>query len=266
MKLYIIIIATLISVISTQKPIISITSPIRGTVYKAGTYAPIAWYNPTVDTINGLLLSQGHDTNLKPILQIADSIPAKNLIYSWRIPIDIPPANDYVFVFGLALDRVYAGPFTITAPDVSVPSNNSTSTPISPTSDINKPTSSPINSPSPSENNNESLSGGIIAAIVVPIVVVVLIAFIYFYKRRNKNKLPKDTFVIDKLDPRLNIKESDFSSVEGVKFYKPAVDYEEEGYNKIHDDYPTDAFCKPFGNTNDKNNQNIEYIKPSIEK
>ncbi|KAI9307739.1 hypothetical protein BJ944DRAFT_285988 [Cunninghamella echinulata] len=259
MKLSVIIITALISVTSAQQPIISITSPIRGTVYKAGTYVPIAWYNPTVDTINGLLLSQGHGTNLQPILQIADTIPAKNLIYSWKIPIDIPPANDYVFVFGLGFDKVYAGPFTITAPDASTPSNNSTTTPISPTSNGNKSTFSSINSSRSSENNNESLSGGIIAAIVIPIV----IAFIYFYKRRNKNNLPKDTFIIDKLDPRLNIKESDFSSMEGVKFSKPAVDYEDEGFNKIHDDYPTDTFCKPFGNANDKNNQKINHNKVS---
>ncbi|KAI9300653.1 hypothetical protein BJ944DRAFT_234633 [Cunninghamella echinulata] len=104
-----------------------------------------------------------------------------------------------------------------------------------------------------------------IAAIVVPIVVLITIAVIlYFYKKRGKKyKSPKYSFVIYDSDPRLNIKKNEFNDAENVKYAKLTIDHKEEGYNKVHDNYPADAFCKSLGNTTNMAGQNVEYIKPT---
>ncbi|CAO3633793.1 unnamed protein product [Cunninghamella echinulata] len=42
----------------------------------------------------------------------------------------------------------------------------------------------------------------------------------------------------------MNLDEDDDAKF--TKFIKNREDMEEEGCNKIHDDYPTNAFCKPY--------------------
>ncbi|KAI9301396.1 hypothetical protein BJ944DRAFT_243311 [Cunninghamella echinulata] len=117
----------------------------------------------------------------------------------------------------------------------------------------------------PPTSTNSRFRDEYIVAIVVPIVVVVGIAVaIYFYKKREKKyKIPKDPFVIDDSDPRINSKETVFDSNENIEYAKLTVNDEKTGYNKINDNHPADAFCKPLGNTTDMADQNIEYIKPT---
>ncbi|KAI9304607.1 hypothetical protein BJ944DRAFT_240398 [Cunninghamella echinulata] len=112
---------------------------------------------------------------------------------------------------------------------------------------------SPLSNDSNADNTNVTggLSGGIIAAIVVPVVFVVLIAIavvIYFYKKKEKKKykFPKDPFVIDESDPRLNTKDNAFNNI------PPG------GPNENTEDSQTTTYIKPSeGMDNDK------YIKPS---
>ncbi|CAO3645958.1 unnamed protein product [Cunninghamella echinulata] len=181
MKLSAIIVAALVSVVAAQQaPIISVTSPLKGTVYKAGQDAIITWINPTVDTINGLMLSKGPETALQPVTQIAASVPAKAQTYTWKIPADITPGTDYAFVFGQSPTQAYAGHFTIQAANGGTPppANNGTS-PSAPatTTGAAKPTTSPTSgssapngtkpstgsSPSPSTSGANGLTGSAIA-------------------------------------------------------------------------------------------------------
>ncbi|CAO3634022.1 unnamed protein product [Cunninghamella echinulata] len=103
-----------------------------------------------------------------------------------------------------------------------------------------------------------------IAIIVISLLLIAIAIFIYFYKSRgNKYKFPKDPFVIDDSDPRLNSKDTEFNDADITKYAKLTIDNEEESYNKPNDDYPADSFCKPLGNTIDMDDQNSKYIKPT---
>ncbi|KAI9307741.1 hypothetical protein BJ944DRAFT_228366 [Cunninghamella echinulata] len=57
---------------------------------------------------------------------------------------------------------------------------------------------------------------------------------------------------------------ADFSSTHISKSDGQTINKEEEKINKLHyDGHSTDTYCKLFENTSEKNNQNVEYIKPS---
>ncbi|KAI9304621.1 hypothetical protein BJ944DRAFT_266583 [Cunninghamella echinulata] len=183
MKLSAIIVAALVSVVSAQQtpPIISVTSPLKGYSYKAGQDAIITWINPTVDTINGLMLSKGPDTALQPVTQIAASIPAKDQKYVWKVPADITPGDDYAFVFGQSPNQAYAGHFSITAATGGTPppaSNGTATTAPATTTAATKPSTAPSSgsssapsgtkpntgsSPSPSNSGASGLTGTAIA-------------------------------------------------------------------------------------------------------
>ncbi|CAO3653083.1 unnamed protein product [Cunninghamella echinulata] len=273
MKLSVIFLVILISVVSAQQPAVTITYPKNGAILKAGTNAMITWNNPTVDFVNGIVLGKGTATDVQPIEKIAGMIPAFELSYTWKIPANFSSGNDYFFIFGQTANQAIAGPFTISS-DSTSNTNNSTTGSNPPSSSINNGSSntSPDSNKgievSINNSNNGGLSGGIIAAIVIPVVVLALVIiaiFLFFYKKREKkNELPGDTFVLDKSDPRLNLNQTDFSSIHTSKSDKQTINNEEEKINKVHDDdYSTDTYCKLFENTTDKNSQNVEYIKPS---
>lgn len=95
MKLSAIVAAAFIGLVSAQTttPIISVTSPLEGTTYKAGGQAIITWINPTVATISSIMLAKGSSTSLQPVTQIAQNVDAKSGTYTWTIPADITPGK-----------------------------------------------------------------------------------------------------------------------------------------------------------------------------
>jgi hypothetical protein len=86
--------AYLAAVVSAQKAIVSITSPLIGTKYKAGQEAIISWINPSVPTIPQIVLAKGPSTALQPILTIATNVNANDLKYVWKIPIELENSNE----------------------------------------------------------------------------------------------------------------------------------------------------------------------------
>lgn len=75
-------------------PIISVTSPLANTRYKAGTDAIISWTNPTVKTISQIVLARGKSNTLQPLLTIATNVNAADMKYTWKIPFEIDSADD----------------------------------------------------------------------------------------------------------------------------------------------------------------------------
>lgn len=80
------------SLVSSQ--IVSITSPLSNTKYKAGQEAIISWVNPKVSTISQIVLAKGPSTALQPIQTIATNVNANDLKYVWKIPIEIENGNE----------------------------------------------------------------------------------------------------------------------------------------------------------------------------
>lgn len=74
--------------------IVSITSPLLNTKYKAGQEAIISWINPTVATIPQIILAKGPSTALQPIMTIATNVNANDLKYVWKIPFEIENGSE----------------------------------------------------------------------------------------------------------------------------------------------------------------------------
>ncbi|KAI8880238.1 hypothetical protein K501DRAFT_191762 [Backusella circina FSU 941] len=94
-------------------PIISVTSPLTGTKYRAGTDVIIAWTDPKVDIISQITLAKGKSTALTVLRPIANNVQAKDMKYTWSVPKDLPDGDDYAFEFGTSPNIAFAGPFTI---------------------------------------------------------------------------------------------------------------------------------------------------------
>lgn len=92
--------ATLLSVSSAS--IVSITSPLTNTKYKAGQEAIISWINPSVATIPQIILAKGPSTALQPIMTIATNVNANDLKYVWKIPFEIENGNECKFFSNLS--------------------------------------------------------------------------------------------------------------------------------------------------------------------
>ncbi|KAI7868512.1 hypothetical protein BDF14DRAFT_1794079 [Spinellus fusiger] len=80
--------------LAQQGSIISITSPLTGTRYQAGSDAIITWVNPNVDVISQILLARGPSTALQPIITIAQNVKASDGKYVWKIPTELPDGDD----------------------------------------------------------------------------------------------------------------------------------------------------------------------------
>ncbi|KAG2202037.1 hypothetical protein INT47_006229 [Mucor saturninus] len=104
--------AYLASLVSAE-PIVSITSPLINTRYKAGSEAIISWINPSVATIPQIVLAKGKSNALQPLHVIATNVNAQDMKYVWKIPFEIDNADDYAFELGNSPDLAFAGPFTI---------------------------------------------------------------------------------------------------------------------------------------------------------
>lgn len=87
----------LATIASAQTAIVSITSPLSNTNYKAGSEAIISWVNPSVPTISQIVLAKGPSTGLQPVMTIATNVDAKDLRYTWKIPDDLPDGTDCKF-------------------------------------------------------------------------------------------------------------------------------------------------------------------------
>ncbi|KAL0082898.1 hypothetical protein J3Q64DRAFT_1750562 [Phycomyces blakesleeanus] len=114
MKFISALIALAVAAVSADN-IISVTSPLTGTVYTAGKSAIITWVNPTVPTISQIVFSQGLSTALQPVAIIANNVETASGTYTWAIPADTPAGTDYAFVFGTSPNQSYTGQFTIKA-------------------------------------------------------------------------------------------------------------------------------------------------------
>ncbi|KAI8885965.1 hypothetical protein K501DRAFT_322113 [Backusella circina FSU 941] len=93
----------------------SISSPLTGTVYTAGSDATIAWYNPVVATISQINLLKGPASALVPVASVATNVDASLGQYVWTIPAGTAAGNDYAFGLGSNPNVSYTGFFTINA-------------------------------------------------------------------------------------------------------------------------------------------------------
>ncbi|KAI9485270.1 MAG: hypothetical protein EXX96DRAFT_544564 [Benjaminiella poitrasii] len=143
----------LASLVSAQKAIVSITSPLANTKYKAGQEAIISWINPSVQTIPQIVLAKGPSSALQPIMTIATNVNANDMKYVWKIPFEIENGSEYAFELGTSPDLAFAGPFTIEGGVGSsgASSNASASTP----SSSNGGAASP---PAPASGNNAAVA------------------------------------------------------------------------------------------------------------
>lgn len=86
--------AAYLAALACADPIVSITSPLTNTRYKAGTEAIISWINPTVGTISQIVLAKGKSNALQPLRTIATNITATDGKFTWKIPFEIDNADD----------------------------------------------------------------------------------------------------------------------------------------------------------------------------
>ncbi|OBZ84161.1 hypothetical protein A0J61_07788 [Choanephora cucurbitarum] len=146
-------------VLAQEPPIISITSPLPNTKFKAGQEAIISWINPTVQVIDQLVLAKGPSNALQPILTIAKDINAKDMKYVWKIPSDIESGTEYAFEFGTSPKMAFAGPFTIeNSGGPSASSNNSQNTVPVNKNNVAVAAASPASPSSPSSPSGSSTS------------------------------------------------------------------------------------------------------------
>lgn len=69
--------------------------------------------NPVSDVITKIVLAQGISTNIQPLITIAENVDSKLGTYSWDVPSDILPGDNYAFVLGVSPNVSYTGQFTI---------------------------------------------------------------------------------------------------------------------------------------------------------
>lgn len=76
------------------QPIVSVTSPLTGTKYQAGSKAIISWINPTVPKISQIVLARGDANALQPIGTIGRDINTADGKYEWDVPYDCENGNN----------------------------------------------------------------------------------------------------------------------------------------------------------------------------
>lgn len=87
-------IAAIATTFVSAQNIVSITSPLSGTVYTAGKAALISWIDASVDTIPAIVIAQGDPNALQPVQTIASNVDASAGSYTWNIPADFAPGTD----------------------------------------------------------------------------------------------------------------------------------------------------------------------------
>ncbi|KAI8883345.1 hypothetical protein K501DRAFT_219425 [Backusella circina FSU 941] len=122
-------VVALVAAVSAQANIVSITSPLSGTVYTAGQPAIITWIDQQVPVISKIALARGQPTALQPVATIAENVDASAGTYVWNVPQDITPAEDYAFELGSSPNISFTGLFTIKAADGAAPAAVTTAAP-----------------------------------------------------------------------------------------------------------------------------------------
>ncbi|KAI7904466.1 uncharacterized protein BX663DRAFT_470658 [Cokeromyces recurvatus] len=155
----------LASIVAAQKSIVSITSPLANTKYKAGQEAIISWINPSVQTIPQIVLAKGPSTALQPIMTIATNVNANDMKYVWKIPDNLEIGTEYAFELGSSPDLAFAGPFIVESGGSSAspssnssPSSGSTSSSSSPASGNNNAVATPAAPSSTSGSTSQTSS------------------------------------------------------------------------------------------------------------
>ncbi|KAI8987575.1 hypothetical protein BDF20DRAFT_850985 [Mycotypha africana] len=119
-------IATLATAVSAQTSIVSITSPLTGTVYTAGQPATITWIDQQVPMIPKIVLAKGIPTALQPVTVIAQNVDANAGSYTWNVPADIAPGDNYALELGESPNISYTGLFIIKNPNAQGNTGGST--------------------------------------------------------------------------------------------------------------------------------------------
>ncbi|CEP09693.1 hypothetical protein [Parasitella parasitica] len=105
--------AIAVTIVSAQSNIVSVTSPLAGTVYTAGQPAVITWIDQQVPVIPKIVLAKGLPTALQPVSTIAQDVDANAGSYTWNVPADIAAGDDYAFELGNSPNISFTGLFTI---------------------------------------------------------------------------------------------------------------------------------------------------------
>ncbi|KAG0186494.1 hypothetical protein DFQ28_007713 [Apophysomyces sp. BC1034] len=161
--------AVLLSVVSAQKPIVTMTSPLANTKYKACSDAILSWINPSDRIISEIVLAYGPSEALQPVMTIAQNVPAADGHYTWKIPCDIKNGDKYAFKLGTSPNLAFAGPFTIeggvggslpagSSPGSTTGNTSSGSSSGSPVDSAGAPGAAPASSPNNSQGSQTSSS------------------------------------------------------------------------------------------------------------
>ncbi|KAG0166207.1 hypothetical protein DFQ30_007457 [Apophysomyces sp. BC1015] len=154
--------AVLLSVVSAQKPIVTMTSPLANTKYKACSDAILSWINPSDRIISEIVLAYGPSEALQPVMTIAQNVPAADESHIQVIYLD-------AFKLGTSPNLAFAGPFTIeggvggslpagSSPGSTTGNTSSGSSSGSPVDSAGAPGAAPASSPNNSQGSQTSSS------------------------------------------------------------------------------------------------------------
>ncbi|KAI8074155.1 hypothetical protein BC940DRAFT_290177 [Gongronella butleri] len=93
---------------------VSVTSPAYGAVWQAGTTQNIIYTvsDPSIKTIQGIVLYGGDQSNLQPYLLIDENVSV-NGSYAWAIPKNVQTQTSYSLVLKTSSGTTYSPYFTI---------------------------------------------------------------------------------------------------------------------------------------------------------
>ncbi|ORZ12772.1 hypothetical protein BCR42DRAFT_419939 [Absidia repens] len=94
---------------------VAINLPAHGDVWTAGTTQTVKFTmsDPSISTIDGIVLMGGDQSNLQPYLLVASNVPTKGGQYQWSIPKNVQTMPSYALVFKTSKGSSYSPYFTI---------------------------------------------------------------------------------------------------------------------------------------------------------
>ncbi|MFJ9618418.1 GPI anchored serine-threonine rich family protein [Streptomyces noursei] len=102
---------------SVGSDVVSLTSPLKGDIYRAGSQMTIAWTNPRVQTISRIVLVTESDDGPQPVTTVAEDVDAQSGSYEWTVPDDLTEGL-YRLEVGTPPDVAYSGQFWVERPDL----------------------------------------------------------------------------------------------------------------------------------------------------
>ncbi|PNE37372.1 hypothetical protein AOB60_23940 [Streptomyces noursei] len=102
---------------SVGSDVVSLTSPLKGDIYRAGSQMTIAWTDPKVQTISQIVLATGSDDGLQPVMTVAEDVDAQSGSYEWTVPDDLTEGL-YRLEVGTPPNVAYSGQFWVERPDL----------------------------------------------------------------------------------------------------------------------------------------------------